>query len=206
MKDKYRVNEIFYSIQGEGIRQGTANVFVRFSGCNLKCSKDDELSGFDCDSEFSSGVDYTLDELVHAVYQFWPLHSAAPLSVIFTGGESAMQLDQRLIDPMKELGWYLCIETNGTYELPTGLDWVCCSPKSAEHTLRVKHVDELKYVRHIGQGLPKPKLKAKHYLISPAFEPDWTVKPETIAHCIQMVKDNPTWRLSVQMHKFFGVR
>lgn len=205
---KYRINEIFYSLQGEGVRQGTANVFVRFSGCNLKCAKDDPDSGFDCDTEFVSGVSMTRDELVSAIFKEFPdLRSGDNRAVIFTGGEPSMQLDHALVSDLKLRGTYLAIETNGTNVLPTDIDWVCVSPKSAEHTLRVTgHIDELKYVRHVGQGIPKPSLTADHYLISPAFNPDWTVNAETVKHCIELVKNNPAWRFSMQMHKLWGVR
>lgn len=64
MSKTYRINEVFYSLQDEGVRAGTANVFVRFSGCNLACRA--ETAGFDCDTEFTSGRDMTAAEVVTA--------------------------------------------------------------------------------------------------------------------------------------------
>ncbi len=66
----YQINEVFYSLQGEGVRAGTANVFVRFSGCNLTCARDNE-AGFDCDTEFASGRRMTLTDLKAAIFEEW---------------------------------------------------------------------------------------------------------------------------------------
>jgi len=193
----YRVNEIFYSLQGEGVRVGTPNIFIRFTGCNLKCSRDVEL--FDCDTEFASGVTLTLEQLCEKI-SLYPCKN-----IILTGGEPALQIDQSLIDALKNDGYYVAIETNGTESLPQGVDWICCSPKTAEHTLRVGKVHELKYVRDVGQGMPKPILQADHYLISPAWHPEG-LHPETLHHCMELVKQNPMWRLSAQYHKVWSIR
>lgn len=194
----YMVNEVFYSIQGEGVRAGTPNTFVRFSGCNLKCRR--ETHGFDCDTEFVSGVPMTLDELLEEVRSM-----AWSRWVIFTGGEPALQLDQELVNRFKSEGFFLAIETNGTTPLPSGLDWVCVSPKTAEHTLRVLRANEVKYVRRKGQGIPKPVIDAEHFLISPAFQAG-RLDEEDLEWCIALVKENPAWRLSVQLHNLLGVR
>lgn len=199
----YRVNEIFYSLQGEGIRAGTANVFVRFSGCNLKCSVGDEFSGFDCDTEFVSGINYTEDELIDAILA---TASDCP-NVILTGGEPSLQIDQPLINRLKNAGLYVAIETNGTKQLPQNIDWICVSPKSAEHTLRATHADELKYVRFAGQGIPRPSItSATHKLLSPAFNADWSIDRAALDTCIKLVKEHPSWRLSMQQHKIWRVR
>lgn len=221
----YRINEVFYSLQGEGVRAGTANVFVRFSGCNLTCTRDGE-AGFDCDTEFTSGRTFTAEELLAEAMRV----GGTCRSVIFTGGEPMLHLDDELLRAFKRLAsapgnasgrtpldgiWHIAVETNGTLDLPSnGIDWVCVSPKSAEHTLRVKRASEVKYVRHAGQGIPRPTIEADHYLISPAFEtligpsgqPVFRPLPDALAWCIQLVKENPKWRLSVQQHKTWGVR
>jgi organic radical activating enzyme len=202
MNKTYRINEIFYSVQGEGIRAGTANVFVRFSGCNLNCSASDALSGFDCDTEFVSGRALALEALLAEIAGQAPKHTP----VILTGGEPSLQIDQDLIDAFHDAGHYVAIETNGTRELPQLIDWTCVSPKSAEHTIVVKQADEVKYVRHAGQAIPRPSVAADNYLISPAFEADWSVTRDNLAHCVKLVKENPPWRLSLQLHKLIGVR
>lgn len=203
MKPKtYQINEIFFSIQGEGKRSGTVNVFVRFSGCNLKCAADDEFSGFNCDTEFTSGQPYNLEELIAAIRY---IDKSDCKNVILTGGEPSLQIDQELIDRLKTEHYYIAIETNGMKSLPAGIDWVCVSPKSAAHTLHLLTADELKYVRSSGHGIPRPTISAKHYLISPAFD-DHKLSRENLDHCIQLVKDHPTWELSIQLHNFLGVR
>ena len=200
---QYAINEIFYSIQGEGLRAGMPHVFVRFAACNLKCSTDGE-AGFDCDTEFTSGRLLTANQILEEIAEL----GAASDWIVLTGGEPALQVDSELTQSLLRTGYGLAIETNGTKQLPEEFDfqWVCCSPKTAEHTLRLRRADELKYVRRKGQGVPKPTVKADHYLISPAVQPDGSILAEDLAWCIQLVKENPTWRLSVQQHKQWGIR
>lgn len=206
---KYRINEIFYSIQGEGVRAGTANIFVRFSGCNLKCAADDEFSGFNCDTEFTSGQNYELDDLLAEIVLKATDHvingQKTCKAVILTGGEPSLQIDQDLIEGLHRLGFYIAIESNGTKELPEGIDWITISPKSAEHTIKQPWASELKYVRHSGQGIPRPIIVSEYKLISPAFDGHRLPK-ENLEHCMKLVKDNPEWRLSIQLHNFLGVR
>jgi len=223
----YRVNEIFYSLQGEGVRAGTAALFLRFSGCNLQCRVD--THGFDCDTEFVSGRSLTLEQIIAELREAerrkgdrfvlceapaGPFRQNEPVPyspphrcewVILTGGEPALQVDRELIDALHAAGFKLAIETNGSIELPDGLDWITVSPKVAEHAIRQRTANEVKYVRAYGQPIPKTGVKAEHRLISPAFSGDM-LEPRTLAWCIQLVKDNPDWRLSVQQHKYWGIR
>lgn len=213
-RETWMVNEVFYSVQGEGMRAGTANVFVRLSGCNLTCSKDNE-AGFDCDTEFVSGRKLSGEELLDAIHESTNgSHPENTPWVILTGGEPGLQVNDELIALLHGEGYKVAIETNGTQVLPEGIDWITCSPKSAEHTLKLKHAHELKYVRHASMGIPRPTIAADHYLLSPAFESlvGWngavSHQPHagSLATCIELVKKNPTWRLSVQQHKTWGVR
>jgi organic radical activating enzyme len=196
----YQVNEVFLSLQGEGHRAGSANVFVRLAGCNLTCSRDSE-AGFDCDTEFVSGLPSTAADLLAKCGEL----AQACRAVIFTGGEPLLQLDAELVAAFKAAGWMVCVETNGTLPVPDGVDWVSCSPKSAEHTLRAGKVSELRYVRHAGQGIPRPVLAADHFFLSPACGPGG-FDPTDMAHCVALAKANPPWRLSLQQHKLWGVR
>ncbi len=219
----YRVNEIFYSLQGEGMRAGTANLFLRFTGCNLTCRV--ETHGFDCDTEFTSGRDLTIDDILNDLRAArnalppGPTDTAsAPITadpsaasdaprdwIILTGGEPALQVDRPLIDALHAAGYRLAIETNGSIALPEGLDWITVSPKVAEHAIRQRSADEVKYVRGYGQAVPRTVVEATHKLVSPAFAGD-AVDVKALEWCIQLVKDNPDWRLSIQMHKAWRIR
>src|SRR5690606_16763260 len=88
----YTINEIFHSLQGEGVRAGTANLFLRFTGCNETCRV--ETHGFDCDTEFASGRKMTLDEIIAEFRQIGPKTDWITL----TGGEPGLQVDRTLID------------------------------------------------------------------------------------------------------------
>jgi 7-carboxy-7-deazaguanine synthase len=197
--ERYLVNEIFYSLQGEGVRAGTPNLFLRLAKCNLACKV--ETHGFDCDTEFESGRRMSLEEIVAEFRQL----STICDWVILTGGEPALQADRELIDGLHAAGYKLAIETNGSFELPAGIDWITVSPKVAEHAIRQTRADEVKYVRGYGQGIPKTAVEAAHYLISPAFD-GAEVDPRTLDWCIRLCRENPPWRLSVQQHKLWKVR
>lgn len=196
---RYKVNEIFFSLQGEGVRTGTPALFLRFSRCNLACSV--ETHGFDCDTEFESGRELDLEEIVSE------LRAASTTCewIVLTGGEPALQVDRELIDGLHAAGYKLAIETNGSVELPTGLDWVTVSPKVAEHAIRQRTADEVKYVRAHGQAIPETVVEASHYLISPAFD-GLHLEPRTLEWCLRLVRENPPWRLSIQVHKLLGIR
>jgi organic radical activating enzyme len=114
-------------------------------------------------------------------------------------------VDRELIDALHAAGYKLAIETNGSFELPAGIDWITVSPKVAEHAIRQRTADEVKYVRGYGQAIPKTVVVAEHHLISPAFD-GAEVDPRTLDWCIRLCKENPPWRLSVQQHKLWRVR
>ena len=209
---KYKVNEWFYSLQGEGMRAGTANVFLRFSGCNMRCAKEEgpkSPGGFDCDTEFESGNLHTADDIVAIVEDCWVKGSAGSSknkAVICTGGEPGIQLDSDLVAKLKEAGFYVAIETNGSIDVrERGIDWITVSPKVAEHAVRCLTANEVKYVRGVGQAVPKPKCKAEHMLLSPAFN-GLTLDQESLRWCIELVESNPEWRLCAQLHKVWNRR
>lgn len=200
----YRVNEIFYSLQGEGRRVGEPSVFLRFAGCNLACSLDPgprSPGGFDCDTEFVSGASVSAEELRERL-----LHvSQGCRRVILTGGEPLLQADNKLGEVLKRDGWFIAVETNGTICAPEWIDWVSLSPKVAEHAVRTGRADELRYVRAHGQHLPQPSISARHKYISPPFSPAG-VAHKDLDWCVKLCLDNPDWSLSIQTHKIVGIR
>lgn len=209
MSETYAINEIFLSLQGEGLRSGTSNVFVRFAGCNMECSVEPgpkSPGGFDCDTEFASGRKLTLPEIHRWIGEQVEISGGVdPKWLILTGGEPGLQVDNEFISRFHDWGYKLAIETNGSVELPEGPDWITVSPKVAEHAIRQISAHEVKYVRAFGQAIPKTRVKATYYLISPAFD-GMEVHPKTMAWCQKLVLENPQWRLSVQQHKGWRVR
>ena len=108
----YRVNEIFYSLQGEGYWTGTPMVFLRFSGCNLKCPF--------CDTDHSSYQEMSAGEIVAEMLQA----GGDCRRACVTGGEPSLQLDKALVEALHGAGFEVHVETNGTRPLPAGVDWV----------------------------------------------------------------------------------
>jgi organic radical activating enzyme len=196
----YWVNEVFLSLQGEGVRAGTAAVFVRFRGCNLRCTM--ATHGFDCDTDFEDGRGYTLGELRDAVVQV----AQGCRWVVLTGGEPGLQVDRDLVAVLREAGFALAIETNGTVDVSgLALDWVTVSPKVPEHRVQQMHADEVKYTMTAGQALPVPRCSADYQLLSPAHvgaQPSLAA----LAWCVELVLHNPGWRLSTQQHKAWSIR
>lgn len=179
-----KINEIFYSLQGEGFHTGTPAVFVRFSGCNLKCSF--------CDTRHEDGVMMS-DEDILAEVQKYPARM-----VILTGGEPSLWIDEDFIALLHRAGKYVCIETNGTHPLPEGIDWVTCSPKQGGK-LRLARMDEVKVV-YEGQDLASYEdLPARHFFLQPC-------SCRNTAETVACVMAHPGWRLSLQTHKLIDIQ
>lgn len=189
----YRINEIFYSIQGEGAFAGTPAVFVRFSGCNLACPW--------CDTDHTHAEEMTRDELEDAVRALLKGREGAIL--VLTGGEPALQL--RDDDPLFQgFGCRVCVETNGTLPVPDWVDWVTVSPKN-ELSAIVPLFDELKFVfepEHIPYYLSMQDVGCIKS-IQPLARKDGTTN---LAEALEFVLAHPRFKLSVQLHKIIGVR
>jgi organic radical activating enzyme len=179
----YRVNEIFYSLQGEGAHTGTPAVFVRLAGCNLRCPF--------CDTQHEAFTTMTRDEIAEAVAVY-----PCP-TVILTGGEPSLQVDEPLLEALHFKGKRVHIETNGTCVLPDGIDWVTCSPKQGG-ALRVKRVDEVKVV-FTGQDVaPFLQIPAREYFLQPC-------SGQNTAEVVAYILAHPQWRLSLQTHKLIDI-
>ncbi len=199
MQKQYWVNEIYLSIQGEGIRTGEPSIFMRFTGCNMRCdihANDKSPGGFACDTEFESGRRMTADQILDELKTI----NGDCVWIVMTGGEPGLQVDKDLLLKLSESGFKLAIETNGSVALPAGFDWITVSPKVAEHAIKQLTANEVKYVRGYGQALPKTVVQAEHYLISPAFS-GLEADARTMAWCDQLVSESDTWKLSLQTHK-----
>jgi 7-carboxy-7-deazaguanine synthase len=208
----YSVKEIFYTLQGEGRNAGHPAVFCRFTGCNLWSGREtdraDAICTF-CDTDFV-GIDgigggrfADGQDLARAIAACWPENVRGNRLTVLTGGEPLLQVDDMLIAALHSEGFEIAVETNGTMIPPSGIDWVCVSPKSGA-PLAVRGGNEIKLV------FPQPgaepalfeKLAFDHFFLQPMDGPDRVVNTDAaVKYCLA----NPLWRLSLQTHKILGI-
>lgn len=191
---KLIVNEIFYSLQGEGGRQGEASIFIRLTKCNLKCVF--------CDTEFDTGEEMTLQEIADTIEPFgckW---------IIWTGGEPTIQLKDEHLLFFKERGYKQAIETNGTRPVSSLIDYITCSPKQRFERIKeyLPKVNEIRLPIAKGDTIPEIEIfpKADKYFLSPIFDGSQPIK-ENIEYCVEQILKNPQWQLSLQIHKLIGI-
>jgi len=210
----FRVNDIFYSLQGEGHNTGRAAVFIRFAGCNLRCSF--------CDTEFDTYREMTADDILSAITSY------PARFVVLTGGEPTLQVDEAFVELLHAHGYEVAMESNGTRPAPSNLDWLTVSPKGkslASFDESGKQPDEIKIVfesedslNAILTSIPPSlgalgacdALLAKNGKGVGYLQPCDTGDPERNAliteACIRYIKQHPQWRLSLQTHKLIGFK
>jgi len=196
-----KLNEIFYSLQGEGAHTGMPCVFVRFSGCNLNCPF--------CDTSHERGTYMSDAEIVDYINTYpaeW---------IVLTGGEPSLWIDANFIHTLHvATGKKIAIETNGTRPIPDEIDWVTLSPKGglapdAPELPRVQRADEIKVV-DTGQelepyfALPQCRSNTLMYL-QPCFMEDADKFAANTARTVARVKADPRWRLSLQAHRYLDI-
>lgn len=191
---KLIVREIFYSLQGEGGRQGEASIFIRLSKCNLKCTF--------CDTDFDNGYEMYIADILEHIKQYpckW---------IIWTGGEPTIQLTDEILVNFRNAGYKQAIETNGTRNVPSLIDYITCSPKINYYKVKEKipYAQEIRLAIKAGGQIPDISIfpKADNYFISPIFDGE---KPNmrNINYCVEFIKKNPVWKLSLQIHKLINI-
>jgi 7-carboxy-7-deazaguanine synthase (Cx14CxxC type) len=208
----YSVKEIFYTLQGEGGQAGRPAVFCRFTGCNLWSGRESDraqaICTF-CDTDFigtdgPGGGKFTdAASLAQAIASLWPDLRVGRPYVVLTGGEPLLQVDAPLIQALKQSGFEIAVETNGTLSVPPGIDWICVSPKAAA-ALNQRQGQELKLV--YPQALAPPEafvgLNFDRFFLQPMDGPDRIAHTEA---AIAYILAHPHWHLSLQTHKITGI-
>ena len=197
----YRVNEIFYSLQGEGAWTGTPMVFVRLSGCNLQCPF--------CDTDHAEFTQMSASTIVEEALKA----GDGCRRICLTGGEPSLQADDELISAFHTAGFTVHMETNGTREVPAGVDWVTLSPKNhvaglkGDGTVVLKKADEVKLVFAPGvEPSAWVSFPATWHFLQPCDVSDPVRNREILGLTIEYIQLHPSWRLSLQTHKFLGIR
>lgn len=190
-----KINEIFCSIQGEGYHTGTPAIFIRFSGCNLRCPF--------CDTKHEEGQRMSDEEIIEKIKDY------KPSLVVLTGGEPSLFIDEGFVEKLHAIGKYVAIETNGTHKVPSNIDWITCSPKSDfcdKADVVVERCDELKVV-YTYQNIDKwLDIEALYYYLQPCDTKDEQKNKEMISSVMEKCIDNPKWRISLQTQKILNVR
>ncbi|GAG54941.1 unnamed protein product [marine sediment metagenome] len=199
-----KINEIFYSIQGEGRWTGLPNIFIRTTGCNLRCLFCDTTYAYD------QGNDMSIESIKKEIRKYDCRY------VCITGGEPLIQNDIRdLIDALLLKDYYICLETNGSKNIESivgkkslmiSLDIKC--PKSGMHEkmnfeniLLLSENDQLKFVISDKKDYDyAKKIVYKYESVCPVFfQPVWGSNPKHLAEW--MLEDKLNVKLGLQIHK-----
>jgi len=213
----YAVKEMFLTLQGEGVQAGRRAVFLRFAGCNLWSGREqdrrDAVCRF-CDTDFvgtdglGGGKFADADALADGALAFWG-DRAEGRYIVLTGGEPMLQVDDALIDALHARGFTIAIESNGTIAAHPGIDWICISPKAGSDVVQ-RSGHELKLVwpqpdggHSLADVAAMERWAFAHHLLQPLDDPH---AADNARAAIALVMDRPQWRLTVQAHKYLGLR
>lgn len=199
----FRINEYFWTIQGEGANAGRRAAFIRLPFCNYNCPW--------CDTDYS-----TYEEVEkHFLGEF--LDSEKAKFAVITGGEPLVNKQTpELIKFLKDRKFEIAVETNGSYPMIDGIDFVTCSPKKyvqkglPEYFINpslYRHVTEFKYVidsEFEFNVLDRHKLDIGQKVLS--LSPEFNEFNKNITRIVEYIKENPEWRISLQTHKWMGLR
>jgi 7-carboxy-7-deazaguanine synthase len=191
--------EEFYTLQGEGYHTGKAAYFIRIGGCDVGCSW--------CDSRYSWNPD--LHPLVETDRIIENAIKSGTDSVVVTGGEPLMWNLNYLCNGLKYNNINTFIETSGAYKLSGKWDWICLSPKKNMPPLNdlCKSANELKVIIYEKADL----LWAEEYRTKVSgtcllfLQPEWSRFKYIIPEIVEYVKKNPSWRVSLQVHKYMHI-
>jgi len=191
--------EDFYTIQGEGFYQGQAAYFIRLGGCDVGCVWCDVKESWDVKAHPVISVSEIADKA---------RRSGSPIAVV-TGGEPAMHNLSALTSALRARGLRTNIETSGAYPLTGDWNWVCLSPKKfkAPHKTVPALADELKII--IFNKSDFDWAEEYEAMVAPSCElflqPEWSKEKEMLPEIIRYVKENPRWKISLQIHKYMNI-
>lgn len=185
-----RVNDIFYSLQGEGRNTGRAAIFIRFAGCNLKCPF--------CDTDFAQYEEMSDEDILNRIKSY------PSRFVVLTGGEPSLQVDRQLVDLLHKHGYELAMETNGTHPIVDGIDWITCSPKD---NTQIKRCNELKCIFEETTLEPDDHgISAEYKYLQPCDVQNTERNAQIVKRCFDYILQHPEWRMSLQTHKLVGFK
>ncbi|MEZ4979155.1 MAG: 7-carboxy-7-deazaguanine synthase QueE [Chitinophagales bacterium] len=193
------VMERFYTIQGEGFHQGKAAYFIRLAGCTVGCTWCDVKESWDAEDHELISIQKLKQDLKHCKAEI----------VVVTGGEPTMYNLSALTEMIASLGKRCHIETSGAFPITGNWDWICLSPKKFKKALpeNLAICNELKVIiAHKNDFRFAQKFESQVASSSILYlQPEWSTAEELMPEIISFVKDNPKYRISLQIHKYLNV-
>ncbi len=191
--------EHFYTLQGEGKHAGKAAYFIRLAGCDVGCHWCDVKDSWDT-TPFPA---YSAIQLLQFV-----LLSKANM-VVITGGEPAMYDLTQLTTTLKSNNLTVNIETSGAYPIKGTFDWICVSPKKFKEPLiqSLQIANELKVIvfnKHDLNWAQTFENQIQNNCIK-LLQPEWDQSNKINPHIVDFIKNNPSWQLSLQTHKYLNI-
>ena len=196
----YPLMEDFYTIQGEGYNTGKAAYFLRLGGCDVGCVWCDVKESWLAENHPRIGIDEMLERI----------NDSGADKVVVTGGEPAMYDLKPLTDALRKNNLLCYIETSGAYPLTGDWDWICVSPKKFKAPLPeiLLLANELKVIVYnksdFDWGEKNAEMLNDNCLLY--LQPEYSVNEKILPQIIEYVKTNKRWRISLQTHKYLGVR
>lgn len=193
-----KLNDIFFTFQGEGFHAGRRSLFIRMPYCNLRCTW--------CDTEFNTSLDYT-PQLIDDFLLTEPKTKFA----VITGGEPMMNRHvPEIIELLKKHDFEIACETNGTFPIYEGIHFPTVSPKQgADWFIHPQAFTVAREFKYVVDGAFSFDLLKKHnvkdgrrYSLSPEFND----RKNQIPRIENYIKENPEWRLNLQLHKYESIK
>lgn len=191
--------EAFYTIQGEGHHTGHAAYFIRLGGCDVGCVWCDVKESW----EAGKWPVLSIEAIVADALAF------PSRLVVITGGEPLLYDLGPLTALLKANGFSTHLETSGAHLFSGDFDWVCFSPKKfkAPHPSIYEVADELKVVVYHPSDLDFAAIHAAKVGLGCELrlQPEWSKASIRLPELVEYIKSNPTWKISLQTHKFMDI-
>lgn len=193
------VMEHFYTIQGEGFHQGKAAYFIRTAGCDVGCVWCDVKESWDTNKYAPVDVVSLADSAAKSLSHI----------CVITGGEPLMHDLTALTKGLQEKKIQTHLETSGAYLLSGIWDWICFSPKKFKTPLKsvAEKANELKVIVFNKSDFAWAEEHRKNVSADCKLflQPEWSKRNEMLPLIIEYVKQNPSWEISLQLHKYMDV-
>ncbi|MFA6335506.1 MAG: 7-carboxy-7-deazaguanine synthase QueE [Bacteroidales bacterium] len=191
--------ESFYTIQGEGYNAGKPAFFIRLGGCDVGCSW--------CDAKETWNPKLYPPTPIEEIVELAARHPAQ--AIVLTGGEPLSYPLDKLCYLLKSKGLEIFLETSGSHTISGRFDWICLSPKRKKHPVAGMHqaASELKVIiekkedfEWAEENRVLVRKDCKLYL-----QPEWSKSRVILPQIIEYVKSNPSWNISLQIHKYMNI-